>query len=334
MQQKKSANCNENNCTCSSHNNQYLSKISDKDKPWDRHKAESDAITDIFDNISDNDKNKHIFKKWAERTQTCAEWLGFSWENATKEEIILKLITTNFCRVRTCSICAWRRSLKTKARLSERLPKVFEKDPKSRWLFLTLTVRNCDISDLKETIKAMNKGFALMKKRKSWQAVGWMKSIEVTRGKDGSAHPHFHILLNMPVSYFGKNYLKHSKWVEIWQKVMKLDYLPNVDIRIIKPNGRKGKNDLVSVISEIAKYATKPKTMIENPEWFKIYCIQIHRMRFVDTGGTLRGILSDDYDDLINIDEEPDNKDNEENENPDLFFDWKKEVNHYVKRKN
>ena len=56
-------------------------------------------------------------------------------------------------------------------------------------------------------------------------------------------------------------------------------------------------------------------------------------MRFVDTGGSLRGILSDDYD-LINIDEEPDNEDNEKNENPDLFFDWKKEISNYVKRKN
>ena len=320
------------NCTCSSHNNQYLSSISAKDKPWDTHKLESEAITAIFDNIGKNDENKHIFTKWSERTLACSEWLGFCWQEATKEEIILKLTVANLCRVRSCPICSWRRSLKAKARLLERLPKIMEEYPTSRWLFLTLTVRNCDISELRNTVKKMNKGFALMKKRKFWKAIGWIKSIEVTRGKDNSAHPHFHILLHMPASYFqGVNYIKQSKWVEIWQKVMKLDYSPNVDIRSVKPNHKKGKNDLVSVVSEIAKYATKPKTLIENPDWFKIYCIQIHRMRFVDSGGTLRGILADDYDDLINIEEE-ENLDEEKKEV--VRFNWEKKEKHYVRKKN
>ncbi len=331
--QLKKCNCNGNNCNSLDKNNQYLFTISEKDKVWDIHKAENDEITEIFKSVLDEreNENKYIFKKWAERTKACAEWLGFIWEGATREEIRLKLKTANFCRVRTCPICSWRRSLKNKARLLERLPKVQENYFSSRWLFLTLTVRNCDISKLKETIKAMNKGFIAMKRIKKWKSIGWIKTIEVTRDKDGLAHPHFHILLHMPASYFqGKNYIKQSDWILIWKKAMKLNYQPNVDIRAIKPNERKGKKDLISVISEIAKYATKPTTFIDYPEWFKIYCIQIHRMRFIDTGGTLRGILSDDYKDLIKIDE---NKDEEEEQKKEqLIFDWSSNNKRYMKK--
>jgi len=81
------------------------------------------------------------------------------------------------------------------------------------------------------------------------------------------------------------------------------------------------------VISEIAKYTTKPKTFINNPDWFVEYAKQIHQMRLVDTGGSLRGILSNDYEDLINIDENE--KIEEDNKNPDLRFNWDKDKNNY-----
>jgi len=300
-----------------------LCNISQKDKIWDQHKFENDCITDIFYLI-----NNSGFKKWAERTDSCANWLDFMWSepNLKTGEIFLKLFNASFCRVRTCPICQWRKSLKHKARLLDRLPIIENEYINSRWLFLTLTVRNCYIQDLKNTIQSMNKGFANLKKQKKWKALGWIKTIEVTRGSNNSAHPHFHILLHMPNSYFSRNYISKMKWVEIWQKCMQLNYAPNLDIRIVKPNG-KGKNALTSAIAEIAKYTTKPKTFINNPNWFIQYSSQIHRMRLVDTGGSLRGILSNDYDDLIIIDEE--NKKEDDSKNLDLRFNWDRNSKHY-----
>lgn len=331
------SNCkqiHENNQPCQNNkklvNPNYLSSISEKDKLWDRHKYENDQITNIFARFAELSKNER-FRKWSERTGSCAEWLEFAWSDPDIDtgEILLKLFIASFCKVRTCPVCQWRRSLKHKARLLERLPNIEKKYPKSRWLFLTLTVRNCAINELKNTIKSMNKGFANMKKQKKWQALGWIKTIEVTRGDDNSAHPHFHILLHMPSSYFGKNYIKQDEWVKIWQKCMKLDYAPNIDIRAIKPNKKKGKDSIVAVISEIAKYATKPKTFIENPSWFIEYAQQIHSMRFVDSGDSLRGILKDDYDDLIEINEE---EEGEGKSDADMRFNWHTEIKHYLKQ--
>jgi hypothetical protein len=175
----------------------------------------------------------------------------------------------------------------------------------------------------------MNYAFRKMKGRKNWKAIGWIKTIEITRGEDGTAHPHFHILLHMPSSYFkGGNYIKQSEWVKIWQKSLKVDYEPNLDIRAVKPNNRKGKNSISAVVAEIAKYTTKPTTFIDHPEWFIAYSDQIHQMRFIDTGGTLRGILADDYEDLIKIEEKE--KETEE-EGADISFFWNKDINHYQK---
>ncbi|MDI5424891.1 ROK family protein, partial [Salmonella enterica subsp. enterica serovar Kentucky] len=38
---------------------------------------------------------------------------------------------------------------------------------------------------------------------------GWIRTTEVTRGRDGSAHPHFHTLMMVPPSMLsGRDYVK------------------------------------------------------------------------------------------------------------------------------
>ncbi|MDI5820602.1 protein rep, partial [Salmonella enterica subsp. enterica serovar Kentucky] len=41
-------------------------------------------------------------------------------------------------------------------RFYQSLPKIVADYPDARWMFVTLTVRNCDIADLGETLTAMN----------------------------------------------------------------------------------------------------------------------------------------------------------------------------------
>ena len=55
-------------------------------------------------------------------------------------------------------------------------------------MFLTLTVRNCAIEELGETLSRMNTAFQRLKDRKEFRPVqGWIRTTEVTRGSDGSA---------------------------------------------------------------------------------------------------------------------------------------------------
>ncbi|TSF73088.1 replication protein, partial [Salmonella enterica subsp. enterica serovar Hadar] len=72
------------------------------------------------------------------------------------------------------------------------LPRIVADYPDARWMFLTLTVRNCAIGELGAMLNRMNAAFQRMKVRKEFLPVqGWIRTTEVTRGSDGSAHPHF-----------------------------------------------------------------------------------------------------------------------------------------------
>ncbi|TRD65620.1 replication protein, partial [Salmonella enterica subsp. enterica serovar Muenchen] len=122
------------------------------------------------------------------------------------------------------------------ARFYQALPKIVVDYPSVRWLFLTLTVRNCEIGELGTVLTAMNAAFKRMEKRKELSPVqGWIRATEVTRGKDGSAHPHFHCLLMVQPSWFkGKNYVKHERWVELWRDYLGENYERHNDRRAVK----------------------------------------------------------------------------------------------------
>ncbi len=112
---------------------------------------------------------------------------------------------------------------------------------------------------------------------------------------------------------------------------MKLNYDPIVDVRAVKSNPRRSMDRLESVIAEIAKYSTKSADLVADDAWARFYADQIHKCRFVDSGGCLRGILSDDYDDLINVDEDAAPA-GDESRNVDLRFGWDRKSQHYCKK--
>jgi plasmid rolling circle replication initiator protein Rep len=141
-----------------------------------------------------------------------------------------------------------------KAKAYKVLPKIVEAYPKHRWLFLTLTLKNSPITELKPTLTTMNRAFQRLSQRKAWPAEGWLRSTEVTRGRDGSAHPHFHCLLMVKPSYFGKGYINQAEWVELWRHAMRLDYDPILDCRAMK-RGRQP----MQLVPELLKYCTKGK---------------------------------------------------------------------------
>lgn len=186
------------------------------------------------------------------------------------------------------------------ARFYQSLPAIQEAHPKARWLFLTLTVRNCPVDQLGDTLTAMNAGWQRLKDRKDFKPVtGWVRTTEVTRGRDGSAHPHFHALLMVPPSMFAKNYVKQARWVELWQEAMRLDYTPVVDVRAVKSKAPKeGQSEaeaaaaaLQNAVAETLKYSVKPSDMTDDPAWFLEMTKQVHKRRFVATGGALKDVL-------------------------------------------
>lgn len=284
-----------------------LSELSSKDAPWDKHRSFADRVEGHYQGSE--------FQDYSLRVRDCSQLLGFGLTFQDDSTMKLKLKSAKFCRVRHCPVCQWRRSLMWKAKAYKVLPKIVEVYPRHRWLFLTLTQKNVEIKFLRETLKDMNNGFRRLSELKSFPAIGWLRSTEVTKGRDGKAHPHFHCLLLVPTTYFGNDYLSKNKWIEMWRKSMRLDYKPILDVQSVK----QGKYPM-DLVPELLKYCTKESDMVADREWFLELTRQMHKMRSIATGGVLKEYLKE-------LEQEPDDLVGEdgliEDEFGRLYFGWR-----------
>ena len=328
--------CVQDNCACSKSqcsDSDYLSSLSPSDKPWDVHRGYTDDLTAVLQGVEQ-------FERLAARMNDCSGLLRFGWkDNHETGESRLRLREARFCRVRHCSVCQWRRSLMWQARFYQSLPALVQQYPKARWLFLTLTLRNCSVTDLRSTLQHMNKSWHRLVKRKEFKPVlGWVRTTEITRGKDGSAHPHFHVLLMVPPSMLsGVNYVKQSRWVELWGDCLQVDYQPNIDIRTVKPKKANQSllnpsdaliSDLQGAVAETLKYSTKSTDLLSDPDWCQEYIKQVNRLRFIATGGALKDVLKVDQEteeDMLLADDPADGDDDGKR----LAFTWRPTDRHY-----
>ena len=189
-----------------------------------------------------------------------------------------------------------------KAKSAKILPSVIQAYPNYRWLFVTLTVKNCPIGELRSTLTHLNKSFERLSKLKAFPGEGWLRAAEVTRSKDGTAHPHFHVLMMVKPSYFGTGYLSIDKWKAMWAQSLKIDYTPQVDVKAIKCN-----DNLKGILSEVIKYQVKESDLIADRDWFLELTEQLHKTRAISTGGILKEYfkeLENEPEDLIGVDGE------------------------------
>jgi Replication protein len=224
------------------------------------------------------------------------------------------------------------------ARFLKALPTITADYPTARYLFLTLTVKNCPLSELRSTITAMNQAWKRLVLRKQFPAIGFARATEVTRGKDGTAHPHFHVLMMVEPSYFGRNYLSQADWTDLWQSCLRSDYVPVVHVRAVKSNKKRSMDETSSTVLiaagvvETFKYAVKPSDLVgkgtpDDRAWLVELTHQLHKTRSVALGGVFKNYLSES---------EPEDLIGEELEGEDLsdislYFGWREMVQRYIK---
>jgi hypothetical protein len=183
----------------------------------------------------------------------------------------------------------------------------------------------------------MNLAFKRMSQRRAWPAVGWVKSLEVTRSKTREAHPHFHCMLFVKPGYFkGKGYITHERWCELWRDCLRVDYLPEVHVKRVKSKKPGGGDDAIAEVGggivETLKYSVKPEDLVSDGDWLYAITQQLHNTRAVAIGGNLRGYLKDEEpEDLINTDEPELDVESDEG-TIKLIFDWASEVKRYAKK--
>lgn len=229
-----------------------------------------------------------------------------------------------------------------RARFFKTIPAITADYPNHQFLFLTLTVKNCEVSNLRETINWMNKSFDKLRRRKSFPANGFVKAIEVTKSEDGLAHPHFHCILIVPQDYFrGSKYINQKQWIQLWKKSLKADYNPIVDVRKVKLSNSRHRtiskrlnreltdNDIVFYgLMECLKYSVKESDLMSDPAWLDAITQQLHKTRAIALGGIFKQYLSEDEpEDLINTELE----ENLEVLDTDarFLFGWKEKVKRY-----
>jgi plasmid rolling circle replication initiator protein Rep len=299
--------------SASSNSQPALSDVSPQDKPWDKHRSFADRVEGFYVGSE--------FHRYSDRIHFCSDLLKFGLVSDDDNALKLKLRAAKFCRLRHCPVCQWRRSLMWKAKAYKVLPKIVSAFPDHRWLFVTLTLKNIPITELKETLKAMNKGFQRLSQLKTFPAIGWLRSTEVTKGRDGNAHPHFHCLLLVPRSYFGRNYIKQSEWVALWRKSMRLDYDPVLDVQAVREGSQP-----MELVPELLKYCVKESDLVSDREWFLELTRQMHKMRAIATGGVLKEYLKE-------LEEEPEDLIGEgesgETDYAALYFGWKRREKKY-----
>jgi plasmid rolling circle replication initiator protein Rep len=266
-----------------------------KERPWKLHKQENLQLVKIYKTAREKNINLITDSRLFD-LEHCADTLLFA-ENAEGKK---KLKSANFCRLRLCPMCQWRRSLKMFGQVQTITDKILERDKSTRFLFATFTVKNVDAENLETCINILNnkflylvsknKTFAPAKKLKQ-NLLGYLKAVEVTyNSKDKTYHPHLHVIFAVKSTFFknSSNYMTKKEWIELWQKALNVDYKPQTDIRVIKTNTGKA-------VAEVAKYPVKTAPILSLPddeavEVLKTLTFCLHKKRFVSYGGIFKTI--------------------------------------------
>lgn len=265
----------------------------------------------------------------AQRLSLCWSRLEFFKRYNNKK---LKLIWANSCRVRLCPSCAWRRSLKYYSENKVIFDELKKIAPGNRFLFLTLTIKNCNAENLKSEIERIIEGYHRLLKYKDLKGVilGSVRGLEITYNEyRNTYHPHIHAILVVQSNYFTKNYVVLNKWLKLWQKACGLDYQPNIDIRPFKEN-IKG-----TELAEVSKYIIKFSDILNLndrrlSEVVSTLDSALNNKRAIGYSGILKNIRSelkykDDISEDIEIDINPDE------EGYKLIYNWHNSNKKYIR---
>lgn len=240
----------------------------------------------------------------AEKVHHCGTYLEFEIDrDATIDKKRLKKI--NSCKYRLCPYCAWRRALRTYSNVKkcydylERQDMKKRDELKSRFVFMTLTTKNVVGAELESAVNDILAGFDRLRRFRAFENAfeGFVRALEVTcdrepyitremyrRKKDyycarslnvGEVNPnylffnvHIHVLCHTTYARYKENYIEQSLLAELWQRALKVDYLPVVDIRAFRAKSRETKGQ---ELAEIAKYTVKPADYLkaDYQEWRK-----------------------------------------------------------------
>lgn len=298
--------------------------------------------------VSDSEK----YNKYAENILNCSNDLSIRVFSQIQEQGVIAQTSiegARWCRCRQCPMCQFARSSKMRAKLFKAFTN-YDFDGKS-YSFLTLTIRNRPLDELRASLKEMTVAWDRLTKRRTFPILGYLRSMEVTmqrhrlpgdkkkntgpptRSPTGQlmAHPHFHILLQTHEG-FDKYSKNKFTLIDEWQSALCVDYRPSICLDRVRSTN----DDFAKALLETAKYTVKPGDFVDDvrdrnsskpkrtsstevlptvvphgAEWLYGITEQLHGLRAVRLGGTFAKICSQKELDRIDDSCEADNSESQ-----------------------
>lgn len=257
-------------------------------------------------------KGDYQQQKRARRIERCADIriYGKYW-HVDEQKHVYALDRAWLCSHRFCPTCMRNKAAKQIAKFRVAAEQLAQQYPNGGWIFLTLTVPNCSVNDLADTVDGLNKGFRRLTQRSNWPALGWVKTVEVTQPKNKQqANPHLHVLFFVRPSYFksGK-YIDRDRWLDMWRESYGD---PSIEIvHVARVRNRRAQSTLREKLSDFAdeydpnslvdqgiigaletfKYTFKPMDLENDDGWLATAEKQLTGKRTMATGGVIRDLM-------------------------------------------
>lgn len=294
-----------------------------KDRKWSLRKQKNVEYSGKLKRVAElleTEPGLKISKDKLERVMTCADIMLF---RDTSEQV--KLEHAFLCKDKMCPICSWRRSRKNGQSMRLILERFVNEYPTSRYIHLTLTVKNCKGSELSDSFLELTKSWNKLKKYKrvGTDLIGFVRGTEVTYNEqEDNYHPHMHVLLAVKSTYFKKgHYINQDEWSSLWKKALKVDYKPIVHVTKVKESVLDKNDDfsdldlsipkeLFKTLLEVCKYPLKPLNLPEDfdeekeIEIIKNLFVGLFKKRQLGLGGRLKEIKAELEEEGKNLDED------------------------------
>jgi plasmid rolling circle replication initiator protein Rep len=123
------------------------------------------------------------FVEMARSIQNCGDALEVLLELPEGGDPFAMLTDYNPCNRRACPMCEWRRSLVWRGRLMPGLDAFFDQHPTHRAIFVTLTVRNVPLGELRQSIKDIHAAWNRLLQWREFPTEFWFRRTEFTIGQ-------------------------------------------------------------------------------------------------------------------------------------------------------
>lgn len=307
-------------------------KVNGRVIDWNSKKRDNQKFAEVVAPIFEKMYDEERYMANLERVQNCAQTL----KHYRDMDGNMRLYQAWFCKNRFCPMCTWRKSLKDGFILTQVLTEFMKQYPKSKLLFVTLTLNDTGIYDgkaIRNRIAELKKGTAKMFRdcRISRNVLGLVKSLEITAKPDEYSntgarfHVHLHVLVGVKSTYFTRgNYLSKQEWIKLWRDSARVEYDPSVYVEAVKLEDvelgnevniemgikKKKKKKLFKAVAELTKYMTKSSDYLKkkkkkyNESVLEQLMIGLKGAQSISYTGKFRTIkakLKADDDDLIHI---------------------------------